>query len=71
MNIMGVEIRDVKLSEVTDAKEAFITSSTKGVLPIVQINDLIISDGRVGEWSMRLMQDFDKLQADYLIENAI
>ena len=71
MNIMGVEIRDVKLSQVTDAKEAFITSSTKGVLPIVQINDLIIADGRVGEWSMRLMQDFDKLQTDYLIKNAI
>ena len=43
-----VEERPVLLSELYDANEAFTTSSTKRVLPIVQIGELTIGDGHVG-----------------------
>lgn len=36
------EERDVNISEFTDAKEAFITSSTKRIIPVHQINDLTL-----------------------------
>ncbi len=38
-----IEIRDVPLEEIKFAKEAFITSTTKGILPVSQINNHIIS----------------------------
>ncbi len=71
MEIMGVEIRDVKKSEIYDAKETFITSSTKGVLPVVMIDDHVVGDGKVGEWSKQLIQKFNTLQGDYIQNNAV
>jgi D-alanine transaminase/branched-chain amino acid aminotransferase len=38
-----IEVRDVLLSEIKDANEAFITSTTKGILPVLQIDDHVIS----------------------------
>jgi branched-chain amino acid aminotransferase len=66
MEIMGVEIRDVKKSEIYEAKETFITSSTKGVLPVVLIDEHVVGDGKVGEWSKQLIQKFNNLQEDYI-----
>jgi branched-chain amino acid aminotransferase len=35
------EIRDIQLNELKEAKEAFITSSTKRIIPVHQIDDII------------------------------
>ena len=43
-----VEERSVRLEEVYDASEAFMTSTTKGVLPIVKIDNRIIGSGVPG-----------------------
>ena len=56
-----VEERPVLLSELYDADEAFTTSSTKRVLPIVQIGELTIGDGHVGPKSKFLLERFDEL----------
>ena len=56
-----VEERPVLLSELYDADEAFTTSSTKKVLPITQIGELTIGDGRVGPASRFLLERFDSL----------
>ena len=56
-----VEERPVLLSELYDADEAFTTSSTKRVLPIVQIGELTIGDGHVGLKSKFLLERFDEL----------
>jgi branched-chain amino acid aminotransferase len=53
--------RPVLLSELYDAEEAFTTSSTKKVLPIVQISDLTIANGRVGPKSAFLLERFNDL----------
>ena len=41
-NGIKVETRDLLLSEVATAKEAFITSSTKRIIPVHQIDDIMV-----------------------------
>ncbi|GAB4001304.1 D-amino-acid transaminase [Spirosoma daeguense] len=60
-NDFEVVERSVLLSELYDADEAFTTSSTKKVLPIVQIGDLAIADGNVGPTSKFLLEQFNEL----------
>jgi len=43
-----VEVRDLKFSELTAAEEVFITGTNKGVVPVVQIDDVVIGDGKPG-----------------------
>ncbi|HEY9651150.1 MAG TPA: aminotransferase class IV [Coleofasciculaceae cyanobacterium] len=47
-------------SELSSCDEAFITSSTKEIMPIVQIDDLQISDGKPGKNTQLLMDLFHK-----------
>ena len=56
-----VEERSVLLSDLYDADEAFTTSSNKKVLPITQIGELTIGDGKVGPASRLLLERFDAL----------
>jgi D-alanine transaminase/branched-chain amino acid aminotransferase len=41
-NGIKVETRDLLLSEVATAKEAFITSSTKRIIPVHQVDDIVL-----------------------------
>jgi branched-subunit amino acid aminotransferase/4-amino-4-deoxychorismate lyase len=57
----SVEEREVSLQESSSADEAFTTSTSKGVIPIVQIDDHKIGSGSAGERTktiMRLFQDY-------------
>lgn len=56
--VVDVEIRSLPLEEVATAKEAFMTSSTKGVLPVVKIDDQLIGNGKPGAISKELSQAF-------------
>jgi branched-subunit amino acid aminotransferase/4-amino-4-deoxychorismate lyase len=47
--------RDVSLQELLDADEVFLTSTVRGVVPIVGIDERVIGDGRVGPVSQRLI----------------
>ena len=64
----GLEIieRDVALEEIYEAKEAFITSSIKGVLPVTKIDDRTIGDGLPGPIGVQLGKDFDVLVQQYV-----
>lgn len=63
-----IDMRDIKLEELQTAKEAFITSSNKGVLPIVKIGDLTIGDGKPGNVTQKIGDLLEKYAA-YYIEN--
>ncbi len=52
---------DFSVRRLLDADEVFITSSAKGVLPIVRIEDHIISDGKVGIISADVKQKLYKV----------
>ncbi len=69
-NNLKYEIRPITLEETLAAKEAFISSSTKGVLPIVRLDEHQIGNGKVGAMTNLLMQKFIDLQQEYLKSNG-
>lgn len=54
--LLPVEQRDVRLDELHDAREAFVTSTTKGLLPVASIDGRPVGDGRLGE-ATRALRD--------------
>ena len=60
------EVRDLTLDELPRAAEAFLTSTIKGVLPVVQIDELRIGEGRPGPVSRRLRELWQNHVADYI-----
>lgn len=58
--------RDLFLPELSTAKEAFITGTTKKVMPVHQIDDMLIGDGKPGPITMKLQQLYEKYISDYL-----
>ncbi len=67
--ILPIEIRNMNLQEVLDAKETFMCSSTKGILPVVQLDDYVINDGKVGHFTKVLIEKIEDLQREYLEKN--
>jgi D-alanine transaminase len=62
-NAMPIELRDVMEAEVRDADELWVTSSSKEVFPIVELDGEKIGDGRPGALFHRmheLYQDFKR-----------
>mgnify|MGYP005749884169 FL=1 len=53
-----VIIRPITLEEVWDADEAFISSTTKVLLPVTQIDDRKIGDGNVGPVTKGILEKF-------------
>jgi branched-chain amino acid aminotransferase len=45
---MTVEEREVRLEEIPRAKEAFITSTTKQVMPVTEMDGVQVGDGKIG-----------------------
>lgn len=58
-----VEERSVTLTDIANASEAFLTSTTKGILPIVQIDDQIVGNGKPGPTTLALREML--LQCDH------
>ncbi|ALI97746.1 aminotransferase class IV [Rufibacter tibetensis] len=57
-----VEEGTVTLDDIAQAKEAFMTSTTKRVLPIVEVDGNPIGDGKPGTVSLDLLQDLIALE---------
>lgn len=58
---MGVEERAFTLAEALAAREAFITSATNTVMPVVSIDGQRIGDGNPGELTRRLRSSFHQV----------
>ena len=58
----GVEIgyRPLKQSQVPGLTEAFLTSSSRGIVPIVQIDAVTVGEGDPGPITKRLMKAYDE-----------
>jgi len=63
---MEVELRPIKLQELYDAEEVFMTSSTKKVMPVVKLEDQEIANGVVGELTKKMMVDFEAFRQAYI-----
>lgn len=56
--------RDISLTELLNADEVFMTSTTKRILPVTQIDGTLIKDGKPGPITQHLMERFKKLEKD-------
>jgi len=54
-----VHERKIKIGEINNCQEAFITASNKKVMPVVKINHEIIGNGHPGPITKKLMQIFE------------
>lgn len=57
----GVEVRysPLKLDQVSAVSEAFITSSSRGIVPVIQIDEVKVGEGRVGEVTKQLSAAYE------------
>ncbi len=62
----NVEIRPVSIKEARAAKEAFMTSSTKKIMPIRQVDFWRINKGIIGETTKQMMKLFQQHIDDYV-----
>jgi branched-chain amino acid aminotransferase len=58
-----IEVRPVSYKAVITADEAFTTSTTKWVMPVVQIGDVPVGNGLAGKRTLFLQELFEKLVA--------
>lgn len=65
-NKYTVVARTVTMEEIAGMKEAFLTSSTKGVLPVIEVGDVVIGSGKVGRISADLHDLFNDHVAGYV-----
>jgi branched-chain amino acid aminotransferase len=59
----AIEERPILLAELAQADEAFITSSSKEITPVIQIDDLVIDAGKPGPRTSELEQRFIEMVA--------
>ena len=64
----GVEVRyrPLKLDQLPAVKEAFITSSSRGIVPVIQIDGVKVGRGRVGPMTKLLMKAYE----EYVLSHA-
>lgn len=56
-----IEMRGVTKNDLPDLEECFITSASRGVLPVVQVDDLQIGKGKPGPLTRAITDQFQKL----------
>ena len=56
-----IEVRDVKVGELKKCAECFITGTTRGITPVVNIDGKKVGDGKIGHTTRVLMQLFSRL----------
>jgi branched-chain amino acid aminotransferase len=57
----AIEERPIRLEELAQASEAFVTSSSKEIVPVCSIDSLVIGNGRAGARTIELEQRFIKM----------
>jgi branched-subunit amino acid aminotransferase/4-amino-4-deoxychorismate lyase len=63
---LKIEIKERKIfkKEIKNFKEAFLTSTTKKILPITKIDNIKIGEG-AGEITKRIMEEFEKIRENF------
>ncbi len=67
-DILPLRLDAIHLDEVGTIDEAFITSSSRGILPVVRIDDVNIGTGSPGVRTMRLRAAYQAWAAEHLEE---
>jgi branched-chain amino acid aminotransferase len=64
--MFDTEIRDIKKDELLKADEVFVTGTNKGLVPVVQVDDTIIGDGKPGARTRQVMETLAEYNARYI-----
>ena len=65
-DIVEVVEKDILLSDLEKAKEAFLTGTTKRILPINQVDRVIVGSGKPGDVTKQLMDLFHNMEREYV-----
>lgn len=65
-----IEVRDVTVDELKNASEIFLTSTTKRLLPVIEMDGKLIGNGHPGIVTSALHKLFVELENDYFEENT-
>lgn len=57
--ILPVEERPVHLEEIRNCDEAFITGTSKHIMPVVEIDKKEIGNGKPGDWTRKISEAFE------------
>jgi branched-chain amino acid aminotransferase len=63
-----VNIRAITFEECLNADEVFMTSTTKKILPVTQIDQKKIGDGNVGQITQDLMERFKAMEKEVFVK---
>jgi D-alanine transaminase/branched-chain amino acid aminotransferase len=61
-----VNERPLHIDEIRNAAEVFMTSTTKRILPIIQVDDTLIENGKAGPVTASLNDDFIKMEDAFI-----
>lgn len=64
--MFDTEIRDIKKDELLKADEVFVTGTNKGLVPVVQVDDTFIGDGKPGARTRQVMETLAEYNARYI-----
>ena len=56
----AIDVRDISRTELLSADEVFITGTSKGLVPVIQVDDGIIADGKPGQRTRQLMAEMKR-----------
>jgi D-alanine transaminase len=68
---LAYEVRTVAQSEVRGAEEMMLTSSTREVLPITNLDGISVGDGTPGPVTRRLIELFERYKQDLLAQPPV
>ncbi|MBV6400616.1 MAG: hypothetical protein CNIPEHKO_00909 [Anaerolineales bacterium] len=63
---LGVRFRSLRLDQLSLVKEAFITSSSRGIVPVIQIDDVRVGQGSPGKVTRMLSRAYE----EYVLKHA-
>lgn len=66
--ILPVNKQAVKQSEIASLQEAFITSSSRGIIPVIEIDGHTLGEGRPGPLTRQLLTAYRAWVADHLVD---
>ena len=64
------EVRPLQIEEIINAAEIFMTSNTKRLLPITQLDDTIIGNGKAGRITALLNDAFIKMEDEFIASHS-
>ena len=59
-DILPIDLHPVRADELWTLEEAFLTSASRGILPVIAIDDIVVGDGYPGPVTAGLRRRFEE-----------